>query len=146
MTNRKWMSLLVGFLIILNGAFISLEVYKEQIRDQWMNEQVLAELAFNELNQLNNWTLMIESILSISILVTAIWLVIKRSNALNHFILINMMTCLSFLVIGSLIAISFETAIFNLVQQLLGPVFILIVLATYQLTKKFTARYIPLKN
>lgn len=144
--NRKWTIAYIGFLIILNGAFISLELYKEQIRDQWMDRQIVEEQAFNKLSQLGNWTLLIESTLTISIFAVAIWLIIKKSNTLNRFIVMNMIICLLFLVIGSLVAIFFETAILLLIQQLIGPVFILIMLATYQLTKKLTTRFIALKD
>lgn len=142
MINRRWIGLFVGFLVILNGLFIGTELYKETIRNQWASHQLLANQAFLELDRLNSWTVVIESTLSISIIIIAVWLIIKKESYLKNFIIISVWTQLVFLVIGFLFATYFQIATFNLVQQLLGPSFILGVLTIYQIIKKVRVRLV----
>lgn len=142
MINRRWIGLFVGFLVILNGLFIGTELYKETIRNQWASHQLVANQAFLELDRLNSWTVVIESTLSISIIIIAVWLIIKKESYLKNFIIISVWTQLVFLVIGFLFATYFHIATFNLVQQLLGPSFILGVLTIYQIIKKVRVRLV----
>lgn len=146
MINRKWMGLFISFLVILNGLFIGIELYKEYIRNQWADYQMLADKAFLELDKLNGWTIVIESTLSISIIIIAVWLIFKKKPLLKNFISMSVWTQLIFLIIGSLLAFYFEIAIINLVQQLLGPSFILAVLAIYQVVRHFYAKLISHKK
>ena len=142
MINRRWIGLFVSFLVIFNGLFIGTELYKETIRNQWASHQLLANQAFLELDRLNSWTVVIESTLSISIIIIAVWLIIKKESYLKNFIIISVWTQLVFLVSGFLFATYFQIETFNLVQQLLGPSFILGVLTIYQIIKKVRVRLV----
>lgn len=146
MTNKKWLSNFTILIICLNFLFIGLEFYKEEIRNQWMNSSIFPETAFLKLEQLTNFSDAIVFIYSTAILVIGIWLILKRNNDLQPFILKNIRLLLYFFVLGIVLAIAFDTAIINLTQQLIGPVFILILLFLFHffknlLTKKFIAKH-----
>lgn len=132
MKEYKWLRLFVGFLVMLNGLFIGLEVYKEGIRNQWASHQKLAQPAFLELEKLNHWTVYIEFSLSVSTLVVVVLLIVKKSHLLKRFIIVSASVQVLFLAIGLVLAMSFEIATIHLVQQLLGPSFILAAVAVYQ--------------
>lgn len=132
MKKYKWLRSFVGFLVMLNGSFIGLELYKESIRNQWASQQKLAHPAFLELEKLNYWTVYIEFTLSISILVVAVLLIVKKSHLVKCFIIVSASVQVLFWVIGLVLAMSFEIATIHFVQQLLGPSFILVVVAVYQ--------------
>lgn len=146
MINRKWIGLFVSYLVILNGLFIGIELYKENIRNQWSSQQLVASQAFQKLERLNESTVMIESTLSISIIIISIWLIVGNKTLVKSFIVVSAWIELVFLIIGLLLATYFEIAILNLVQQLLGPSFILIVLVIYQVIRHFCVRPISYKK
>lgn len=146
MTNKKWLSNFTILIICLNFLFIGLEFYKEEIRNQWMNGSIFPETAFLKLEQLTNFSDAIVFIYSTAILVIGIWLILKRNSDLQPFTLKNIRLLLYFFVLGIVLAIAFDTAIINLTQQLIGPVFILILLFLFHffknlLTKKFIAKH-----
>lgn len=146
MIYRKSMVLFFSFLFVLNGLFIGLELYKENVRNQWASHQMIANKAFLELDKLNDWTVVIESTLSISIFVIGVWLIFTKNIFLKYFFIVSAWTQLFFLIIGLLLAIYFEIAILNLVQQLLGPSFILGVLGIFLVIRSFCVRLISDKN
>ncbi|SEJ30151.1 hypothetical protein SAMN04488127_1555 [Bhargavaea ginsengi] len=135
MNNNRLIGLFVSFLVILNGLFIGLELYKEAIRNQWASNQLKANVAYMELNTLNNWTVYIEFALSIYIITVAVWLMIKNQEFLKKILIVSALTQVVFLIVGWLLALYIDTAVFNLTQQLLGPSFIVGVLVVYQIIR-----------
>ena len=142
MINRRWIGLFVGFLVILNGLFMGKSCIRKPFEINRLVISCSANQAFLELDRLNSWTVVIESTLSISIIIIAVWLIIKKESYLKNFIIISAWTQLVFLIIGFLFATYFHIATFNLVQQLLGPSFILGVLTIYQIIKKVRVRLV----
>ncbi|QKY70669.1 hypothetical protein [Lentibacillus sp. CBA3610] len=135
MTNQN-MRLLVSFIIIVNCSYLGLKLYKNSFTRPWGTNQRITEESFNKLNLLNNMASVIEFALTLLFIAVAYWLIKKKSNNLNIFIFMNMAVCIFFFLIGSLIEVVADIGHFNLVQQLHGPVLVLLFLIIYQLIKK----------
>ncbi|WP_353892680.1 hypothetical protein PRVXH_002048 [Proteinivorax hydrogeniformans] len=138
MANKKFWRIFISFLLIINSCYFGLELYKEGIRNQWMENEQLNQEAFTELSRLGSWTYFIEVVLLIIIVTVAAWIIMKKHRKLLRFLTyINIAACVIFFGIGILLANIFEATAGNLVQHLIGPTFITVLLIIYQLVLLF---------
>ncbi|MGM8216491.1 hypothetical protein ACLIA0_13050 [Bacillaceae bacterium W0354] len=103
---------------------------------------VLSQVEFTKNSQLGIWTSLIEYLILLLILIGAIWIIKKQKQQLISFILINLVVCILFFAIGYLAAIIFKVTHGNLVQQLIGPCFILLILVVYHVITLLRGRKI----
>ncbi|QKS73053.1 hypothetical protein FLK61_41415 [Paenalkalicoccus suaedae] len=133
MKNQTWILIVAGVLIMLNGVYLALEMYRGHVREEWSNNENLAGEAFNRLSSLGNWTSAIEVAVTAIVLVTAVWILKKRQSLLRAFTYANIAVLVVFLLIGFLVASIYPVAVGNAVQQLVGPGVIVMGLVVYQI-------------
>lgn len=131
--DSRYIKLLVGFIITMNCTYLLLKLYKNNFTSPWGTNQRITEESFNKLNLLNNTASLIEVTLILLFIAVAYWLIKTKSKDINIFIFVNMVICIFFFLVGSLTEFVTDIGQFNLVQQLYGPVFVLVFLIIYQI-------------
>ncbi|MFC0015076.1 MULTISPECIES: hypothetical protein [Allobacillus] len=131
--NKQSVAIYIGLLAIINLCYFAPEIYKTNIRDEWVNNQSSAESYFGSLSQLNSFTLMIEITLIGMILAVSIWFIYKKQQRnLTGFLTINLIVSFIMVAVGLIIAATLNAAWGNFIQHQIGPIALTIALFLYQ--------------
>lgn len=141
MKKNKYICIFIFTFSILNALFIFLEIYKENIRNMWENNKLPPEVAFNKLEYINNWTDGIVFFLTVSLIISAVWIILKKKDYLMTIIIVTTIIQLIFLSVSFLISSIINISVFNLIQQLLGQIFVTIILFLFYLSNLSLNKY-----
>ena len=116
---KKITGLYIGILIIINTAYLGLELYKNTVRDRWAADEGIVEEAYHQLQQLMGITGFLEVLLVLVILVGALGIVFcKKKELLKTQVIITLGISVLFLAGAFVAGLVFDAPRGNLYQQI----------------------------
>lgn len=131
--RRNW-GLLLYFVpfVLINIAYISIEIYKSIISEPLLLKAKITRLEFLKLETLSTYAWYLESAIIVLMFASVLFVCTKKYRSyLKSFIVVHLVYIGVFLLLGNILSWIFVAPVGNLTQQLIYPIMLLLVVLLY---------------